>query len=209
VEAGAGRVKGKIVRSRGMAHFEPEDSDEDEDEWEGMPMDAPEEAEIPSNVVVLDRLDREVSAIMFEAFSRDRLHRGLRPSRIINPQGCMWLRFEDVTTGQRAFGVLCGLYAGSTRSFVSDDVFADAALYTRDMWSADLTADVSMPFAELTLLPTQNTPTSPPARDLSPMRVSPPPFGSPLPAATTVTVGHTTPIETDSAVSLIERSTSE
>ncbi|KAJ7840445.1 hypothetical protein B0H13DRAFT_2366244 [Mycena leptocephala] len=40
----------------------------------------------PSNVVVLDGLDRDISALMFETFSRDRLTRDFRPLCIINAQ---------------------------------------------------------------------------------------------------------------------------
>ncbi|KAJ7854913.1 hypothetical protein B0H13DRAFT_1903366 [Mycena leptocephala] len=144
VAAGAGRSKGKMVVRHGNESFEPDESSEDDDDWEGMAVDEPDDAEVPSNVVVLDGLDHEVSAIMFEAFSRDRLARDTRPLSIINAQGRMWMRFADVSAGQRAFGALSGLYPGSVRSFISNSAFEDAAQYTRDLWSPELLEDAPL-----------------------------------------------------------------
>ncbi|KAJ7898770.1 hypothetical protein B0H13DRAFT_803740 [Mycena leptocephala] len=145
VAAGAGRGKGKMVVQHGEESFEPDDSEEDSDELEGMTVDDPEDEEIPTKVVVLDGLDRNVSAVMFYSLSRDHLAGGITPSCIINAQGRMWIRFSDVSMGRRAFGALSGFSPGSVRTFASDNAFGDAAQYTQDIWSAELLADQAEP----------------------------------------------------------------
>ncbi|KAJ7159502.1 hypothetical protein C8R46DRAFT_1224094 [Mycena filopes] len=187
--------KGKdTVKAKGKAVAPYADDDDDDDDVEGMDVDVngPTEAERPSECVVLDGVDSEHTAAMFQGFSADQLWGArARPTAILNARRRIWLRFATVEEGQRALGAMANLGYGVEASFTSVYSFEDARLYTRDIWTPDLMEDIveSTPTISTTGVtrerlpgepslpppPSQLSPTSPAPPRSPPPSVSPPP----------------------------------
>ncbi len=137
-----------------------ESSDSDDD---GMDVDVSANVEAaPTNVVVVEGLSDEVSALMFRTTAADLLFgANARPLAIIRGRGLMWIRFATTTEGRRAYGSLPNLNFGLRASFRADAEFDEAYQYTRDIWTTETFPDVEME-VENAPPPPYAPPTSPP-----------------------------------------------
>ncbi|KAJ7145042.1 hypothetical protein C8R46DRAFT_1232425 [Mycena filopes] len=192
-------AKGKdAAKAKGKAVAPYVDNDYDDDDVEGMDVDVggPTEAERPSECVVLDGVDSDHTAVVFQGLSADRLWGArARPTVILNAQRRIWLRFATVEEGQRALGALASMSYGVEASFASVYSFEDARQYTGDIWTPDLMEDivVTTPVPSTSVEPVevtrerllgepsfvpsspQHSPTSPVPPHSPPQPVSPPP----------------------------------
>ncbi|KAJ6456027.1 hypothetical protein C8R47DRAFT_1227998 [Mycena vitilis] len=108
----------------------------------GMEVDEPDPAEAPSNVVVVDGLDAQISAVGFVRLARDAFYAGkATPLMVIRAQGRMWTRFENVMQGRGAFGALGRVAQGIEVRFRPEAEFEERAQYTTDVWYSDTDAD--------------------------------------------------------------------
>ncbi|KAJ7263212.1 hypothetical protein B0H12DRAFT_296156 [Mycena haematopus] len=131
------------------------------DDEDILEVDAEPARQPPSNVITLEGLDASLSTVMFRELAADHFYRGrATPRAMLRGQGLMWLRFEDVTLGRRAFGALSNVAPGVTVAFRTDAEFDDAANYTQDLWNMDVMTmeDDSAPPAYQPLVPEVNAP---------------------------------------------------
>ncbi|KAJ7464560.1 hypothetical protein FB451DRAFT_1403230 [Mycena latifolia] len=129
-EAGGEDETGK-GKGKAAAVLEEEDYEDDG----GMDVDEPEPFELPTSVVVLDGLERTLSAEDFRRTTADLLYRAqVCPTAIVHGQGRMWARFPSVAQGTRAFGALSDWWHNVNARFASEAEFAEAAAYAPDFW---------------------------------------------------------------------------
>ncbi|KAJ7226478.1 hypothetical protein B0H12DRAFT_1240610 [Mycena haematopus] len=127
-----------LAEGKGKAKA-PGKEEEDQDAI-GMDVDAEEPRQAPSNIITVQGLDANVSAPMFRQLAADHFYQSHSPPlAILRGQGLMWVRFEDVTCGRRAFGSLANVAPGVTVAFRRDKEFDDAVNYTHDVWTITAT----------------------------------------------------------------------
>ncbi|KAJ6570593.1 hypothetical protein DFH09DRAFT_1313193 [Mycena vulgaris] len=120
------------------------EEEEEDDYGHGMDVDEPTASDQPSNVVVVDRIDPSISAILFHRLTTDGFSQAhVSPLAIVNGRGRMWVRFETASEGLHALGAAAQIRRSEAAYFSSDGEFHDAATYSRDQWSLE-TEDVEM-----------------------------------------------------------------
>ncbi|KAJ7778941.1 hypothetical protein B0H16DRAFT_1711287 [Mycena metata] len=146
---GANKGKSKATAADTVVATDMEALNEsDYGDEDGMDVDDSDEEDAapPSNVVVIDGLDENVSAAMFRGLATDALFQAhATPLAILCAQRRMWLQFADTTNGRRAQGALGGMATGIRATYTSEREFESAARYTQDIWTAEFEEDDPMP----------------------------------------------------------------
>ncbi|KAJ7161451.1 hypothetical protein C8R43DRAFT_1123897 [Mycena crocata] len=148
VKKGNSSGAGASVR-KGKGRAPPSDSEseyggsDDDDEYEGedVRMDVVEPRPAPTNVLVVNGLDANTSAVMFRVMAGDSfLAASTYPVAIFNGQGRMWLRFASVSAALRVMGTIRSSVGDLEVVHEPDALFVENAGYSRDHWTADSTA---------------------------------------------------------------------
>ncbi|KAJ7781710.1 hypothetical protein DFH07DRAFT_764735 [Mycena maculata] len=120
------------------------DDDEEDPEGVGMDVSAMHKDEVATNIVVLDNLDCNVTALVFHGLAADAFHAAnVRPLGIVNGQGQMWIQFEDIMAGRHVHAPLALLTPGICASFTSKAAFLDAGQYSFNVWTPETTAEAT------------------------------------------------------------------
>ncbi|KAJ6491144.1 hypothetical protein C8R45DRAFT_1096660 [Mycena sanguinolenta] len=132
--SGKGKGKGRAADKEDSEVSEDED---DEYRAEALFITALDADYCPlSNVIIISGLDSSIDAVMFRALANDTLYLiRTEPISILRVQELMWLRFEDVTAGQAAFGAMSSIAQDLTTSYRLDAKYSDATVYSCDVWN--------------------------------------------------------------------------
>jgi hypothetical protein len=146
---------------RAMDEGDVEDSYSSNEET-GMEVDRVEPENPASNVVTIADVDDSISAQTFRMMTADGFSlSNACPLAILRARGLIWIRFADVTAGQRGFGAMGAVWRNLRVVFQPNGEFDEAALYTTDVWLCEEELDDDSPAPPYTPAPTVPIATAP------------------------------------------------